>query len=68
MFRPESYDDKLYINGVWLRFDPKVVTPAVTQEQHSLHDATKPPVTVYCIDFAVQPGLTEVTFVFEVEE
>lgn len=67
-FAPEVYEDRLFVNGVWLRFDPKLVTPAVTQEQHSLHDATKPPVTVYCIDFAVQPGLTEVTFVFEVEE
>ena len=67
-FVPEVHEKHVFVNGVRLIFDPKNAMPVISQEQHYLHDATKPPITVYCIDFELAPGLTEATFIFEVRE
>ena len=67
-FAPEVFDTYVLVNGVRLGFDPRKASPAIAQELHYLHDATMPPITVYCIDFDLTSGLTDVTFTFEVEE
>ena len=67
-FEPESYEDRIFVNGVWLRFDPQCAKAAVSTELFYPHDAAQPPVTVYCIDLNLTPGLTEATFIFEVRE
>ena len=66
-FLPEIFETYVLVNGVRLYFDPQKAVPAVSQEMHDLHDATKPPIVVYGIDFELKHGLTDVTFIFEVE-
>ena len=66
-FLPEIFETYVLVNGVRLYFDPQKVVPAVSQEMHDLHDATKPPIPVFCIDFELKHGLTDVTFSIEVE-
>lgn len=67
-FEPEIYDDRIFVNGVCLRFDPHCSKAAVSTELFYPHDAAQPPETVYCIDFNLAPGLSEATFIFEVSE
>jgi hypothetical protein len=59
---PEVHENHVLVNGVRLVYDPKNAMLVISQEQHYLHDATKPPITVYCIDFELNPGLEEITF------
>lgn len=68
IFEPEIYADRIFVNGVCLRFDPQCAKAAVSTELFYPHDAAQPPVTVYCIDLNLTPGLTEATFIFEVRE
>lgn len=53
-----------------LHFDPKAVTPTVSVEQHCMHDYKKDaegktPLPVYCVDFAADPAVGQITFTFD---
>ena len=54
-----------------LHFDPKAVTPKVAVEQHCMHDYKKdaegknPLLPVYCVDFAADPAVGQITFTFD---
>ncbi len=64
LFQPEVFADHLVVEGVALSFDPKTVSLTVSVKDHATHGTGVVP--VYCIDFAVKPGQSEISFLFEV--
>ena len=64
---PAVYAGCIKVDGVTLRFDAAKMTPAVTVEQHEMHNWNgETRVPVYCIDFALAPGTESAEFLFEV--
>lgn len=68
LHKPEKYADHVVIQGVVLRFDPEYMSLSVKEESHLPHNASLPAQTVYCIDFALNAKVQDVTFTISIPE
>ena len=65
-FEPQIFSDRIQIADAVMTFDPAAVSVAVHTENVEAHGkahaANYPTNLLYCIDFALQPGVTSVQF------
>ena len=66
MIQPLIFSDRIQIADTTMAFDPALATVSCHQEEVEPHGkaftATKQTDTLYCIDFALQPGVTSISF------